>query len=960
MPDYRLTPNTDENQIARTLNEIAIELAYNYFSNSFANNYNTEIANCDRIFHQPDDDTYGPSFRERWKNNERVRNIIIVGAGAIHDAYKPVPLGADMLSAIKEIFEKEIELMPLLEKRFKQEAQEIADITGKPDLSFENYLYIVNQFLTQDDMREKIRDLVDFRHVNSLFNEIVAHLFKHSFVDVVVNFNFEESLDQAILEEVGQDNYLNVISDGDCVPINDLVVGGRLQIPVYIKPHGTFSHKSSLRFTNKHYFDLPSDIKRLLRDLFGGTCGPGPERMRVNVIMVGFAMESIEFNHILNDVLPYNSVIYHIDFKPCADGDAFFAREPKMLERFERDALSYREKRNEIYKSVSTAGFNQQTDDPVNTLTPSLGEVFSVLWRIQNNFFKTGYKPRSIARHEITSYLLYHPEYGKKALKLEMEQARRTAIHQNIESSPAYFQDKIMLELLILLNRNGGILDIAELLKGRVGFYFSQLRGDPTRQQKLTIYEILKGYSKKDITDEARLIIASEEYKRGANIFTLVSEFDEDQLDKKGFKKILSALVKELSKMFRELPPTGDLTRKELNSTSAQFLDFFEKTVLNWFDHVTGNKELLYAQGIVRLSRAVTLLYRLLKSELTSPDFKVNLITNYHKQVFNGKHYPASKAQQHLLDEIFRLLEKSWSHHYYVIDPKASAPTHNLWESFTRERVIHTNLSRAAEFDHLLLEKDWNVFLSVTETGSFLNPLRYLNNSPNDNKQRVLKEKIKKCHFIIVCSYESIRQLYPANYTKAELIEAHAAHLRIPSASGTSTLIPTENLTLLMVPFNQHNRHSSIFLQRLPQETGNYSSLKDRSTIISGASYTGKETSNTFFFNALGSVYFFRNGLSVHINPIFIGLAEGASTGRNDNSLVFRDQIKLLDIFVRHINRAFKFEMTKRGEDPSLWPKAHWLTTLQKKWETPQNSAEQYQDITPEHFLQVLYQQLDL
>ncbi|MBK6976711.1 MAG: hypothetical protein IPH28_06005 [Cytophagaceae bacterium] len=93
----------------------------------------------------------------------------------------------------------------------------------------------------------------------SVFYEILAHIFKNRFVDAVINFNFDESFDQAVLEEISTGELKKIVSDGDCVPYVDLVEEHNLKLPLYIKPHGTFSEKSSLRFTKEHYIDIPQE-----------------------------------------------------------------------------------------------------------------------------------------------------------------------------------------------------------------------------------------------------------------------------------------------------------------------------------------------------------------------------------------------------------------------------------------------------------------------------------------------------------------------------------------------------------------------------------------------------------------------------------------------------------------------------------------------------------------------------
>ena len=112
-------------------------------------------------------------------------------------------------------------------------------------------------------------------------------------VDAIINFNFDETLDQAIEDEIGPGHYYRVVSDSDCrQPLTDLSQPkGYLRLPLYIKPHGTASSKSSLRFRRGDYFLLPPDLKDLLAALIGG--------LPLRVLVIGHAMNSFEFNDIL-------------------------------------------------------------------------------------------------------------------------------------------------------------------------------------------------------------------------------------------------------------------------------------------------------------------------------------------------------------------------------------------------------------------------------------------------------------------------------------------------------------------------------------------------------------------------------------------------------------------------------------------------------------------------------------
>ena len=66
---------------------------------------------------------------------------------------------------------------------------------------------------------------------------------------------------------------------------------GRFRAPLYVKPHGTASHKSSMRFTRGDYFLLPENMRQLLLECL--------TRTDVTMIVIGFGMQSEEFSRLI-------------------------------------------------------------------------------------------------------------------------------------------------------------------------------------------------------------------------------------------------------------------------------------------------------------------------------------------------------------------------------------------------------------------------------------------------------------------------------------------------------------------------------------------------------------------------------------------------------------------------------------------------------------------------------------
>lgn len=972
-----LTKNIDAEQ-EKNIRDLAIELVYNYYSNSFGDEFNLAVTRSSDIFKGHD---IVKSFREKIEKKERVRNVLIVGAGASHDGYKAFPTGFALREEVKLLYEKEIIKKGFLADKFEAEEDEIIDITGKDELTFENYLYLLsNFFVKQNELREKIKDMTGFRHSISLFNEIVAHMLKHAFLDIVINFNFEETLDYSIEEEIGKDNYHKIISDGNCIELDQVFVDGRLKMPIYIKPHGTYSHKSTLRFTNRHYFDLPNDIKLMLEGLMEGKRGSKDSIQRVNLICVGFAMESLEFNKILNKCLPPESVIYHIELKPTPDVYEFF--KSRHLLEFVAGAKKHGREitggHNPIYRPIYMGKFSQNNPDGAaiadsNQLSAPLGELFSVLWRLGYNSFKDLYKPRSIARHEILSYLFYEPQLGILNLKgkrpgLPERIKEREYIRRFNESHPEVFLNRMLVELALALNRGNGMIDLNELLQGKIGYYYNKFEEacqlfPEQMSRKWTIFELVNQFSLKreeengslHRDDQSRAYdFFPDEYRNGKNIFVLSSLF------KNGGKG--ERLGEELKKHLLSLHlDSSDVISdyREFKSQIELLAENYSEIIRIWQDHISGERasaklefELTNAEyAFIRFERMITIFHLLFTSPILSRHFKVNFIKNFSKTVHTGKNYDLKDIsflpnRRTMLTELFRLLHKSASLHYYTINPLPYSPIHHVWESFKKRNLIHTMLGWNSAFNYLFLSESWDCLLLISETGSLLSFLHKLDKTDGEKLQKRVKNQCATRQIIIICSYEAVQQLYPNTKDLNELIKKHRNYLALQLANDGPVLT---NLTILLLNFNQHNHHTSIFLKSIsPASTD--PAMERKFTILTNQYTTEKapalpKDAGVYCFKAIGSLYNFRRGLSNSIDPIHIGFTdiETATTA------VHHDQQKLIDIFVLHVLRAFQFENLNSGGTP--WEKDDCLRKLYEH-----HDLHSGKKISTETFLMNLYQ----
>lgn len=410
---------------------------------------------------------------------EASRNILIVGAGASTNVNSHIPLAKDAVKLIERAFDakypKEVNSL------IKKELQELTTVSRLDQNDFETQLLAYSRF-DKDFVLQILKELYHLRYPVSLFYEIVAHMFKHRFIDVIVNFNFDEMLDNAIEEEMLLSEYKFIYSDGHC-PEKDaeneelLLSGSRLRVPVYIKPHGTISHMSTLRFTRKDYYEVPIRMRETLEFLFKGE-RENTSPLPINLIVVGFGLKSFELNKIFKDTINkqneskgvnINKMFYFDRFEK-ADITSRINRLPPELNGFTKD--------NVYFLPLST-----DKSAPEN-----LDNLFYTLWGRIEKQFKNDFKPKGIARHVILHHL-FNP-IAKRLLLTPFPERKSTDVLRQKTHEEEYFKDRIYVELgFEILNSNDGIINLHQLSQNRVGKYFLLLRNS---DKSANLFDFLK------------------------------------------------------------------------------------------------------------------------------------------------------------------------------------------------------------------------------------------------------------------------------------------------------------------------------------------------------------------------------------------------------------------------------------------------------------------------------------
>ena len=486
-----MSSTVSANRYEDLLGELACEFAANYVGVSVdENEYKRYVK---RVLSEDIAKTVGPR-----------RNIVVLGAGATHGTHRDIPLA---MAAINRI-EKELGIKQIaddaknhtlenlqrqnftldngIKLKYKEELRRIASHEQEKTPTFETSLAILSNFFSLGTLQEHLVNIYgkDLHFNPSFTYEIIAHLFAHRFIDVIINFNFDELLDAAVVEEIGGGNYRRIISDSDCHPLQDLLIAGRLKMPIYIKPHGTVSDQHSLRFTRDDYFRVPFSIQELLRSLLSGRIGMEEEDkdpIPVNVVTIGFGMQSVEFNHLLKDYLPKESRIYHIDLV-----DPF--KSPKTPVEQYLKSLSRVQSEDSEDPRLITIDDNHSEDR-------SLDATLVRLWeRIWDCFPKEQYKPRALWRHRLTSALFQRP-YDKQE---QDDNNRRLP-----QGKKSYLLARCYAELAMALARGKGRVSLIDLLSGRFGHYYDHYckveKGDRTFEEifsrfKISELESLGGY----------------------------------------------------------------------------------------------------------------------------------------------------------------------------------------------------------------------------------------------------------------------------------------------------------------------------------------------------------------------------------------------------------------------------------------------------------------------------------
>jgi hypothetical protein len=361
--------------------------------------------------------------------------IVVVGAGASNAACG-LPAGAKAADQLR------------IEMRNRVGNTELDDEIERLSLQFnlaEGDFETILLALSKYDRRYILRRLSEIfgrRYHPWLGYEILAHCLKHRFIDAIINFNFDEILDQTIADELGDGGFHKIILDGDC-PSNpaDWIhdTKHKFHLPLYLKPHGSASQPSSLRFTRDSYTALADGFVAVLTTLFAAD-------RPVHILVLGHAMQSIEFNHLLRRATkgrdPKNAMKFY-----------FVEEASARLERFTEGMTDH----------TYTLMFPEKSLD--------IAVALEIVWSNVCQNFKDDEKPRGIERHKLISTL-----FESRRIANWPASGRPDELAAKTKRLVNYFKDRTYVEIALSIAKAKGFASMEDLSNARVGTYFRLYR----------------------------------------------------------------------------------------------------------------------------------------------------------------------------------------------------------------------------------------------------------------------------------------------------------------------------------------------------------------------------------------------------------------------------------------------------------------------------------------------------
>ncbi|MBT8231780.1 MAG: hypothetical protein HKN51_14780 [Saprospiraceae bacterium] len=412
------------------LEELANKLVLNQITNSiedYDNKLIKKITNDDK--------------NKLVKLKKECRYVLLIGAGASHYTTNKIPLARQAYEKIRENIQQGDSLTT---KLIDDELYKNSLIYKLNKTDFESQLFAISKYFPQE-VEKNLVQLFKKKYEIGLFYEIVGHLLKHRFIDIIINYNFDEILDNVISEEIKNEDFNIIYSDGHC-PENytegTIHKNNRgLKTPIYIKPHGTSSHSSTMRFTRKDYYNISHQINKFIQTLFIGEHNKDDYKYELNLIIVGFGMKSFELNEIIKNTYEIKNKGKKRKHHTKINSYIFdYLQKDQYLESINDEV---------IYNKLNPIHFHSPNPD-------SFDIAFHELWKLIHSKYKEEYKPKGIERHILLSRIF----------------SDKTTFLNSYNTKKQYFKERTYFEITVLYLASDGLLNAVQLRKSRVYKYF--------------------------------------------------------------------------------------------------------------------------------------------------------------------------------------------------------------------------------------------------------------------------------------------------------------------------------------------------------------------------------------------------------------------------------------------------------------------------------------------------------
>lgn len=745
------------------VNVLAKYLADNYFDVTFGYPDPPMVfgSNYAKVFRGQDGKEASRSFIDA----PRVRNVVVIGAGASYAGFGPTrfPMASDAIERLRESLgvgglQQALRLVGGSQDgpkdRIAEEELRFEQLYDVPDArhDFESQLTILSKFYTLRQIQEALAGIYSPRHYPHITFETIAHLLKHRFVDVVINYNFDEVLDQAIEEELQGGDYRKVISDGDCDELSKLVVDEQLKVPVYIKPHGTIRHKSTLRFTKDAYIGMPSGLLAFTQKLLLGDTKEDTSQQRdryhVNLISIGFAFTSVELIEMLKGHKRLR--VFHFNVaKESIKRDLwknvrqigeqveqyFIGTAPSLKDAIERASSGTLEfvrpaspasdhgepKPSTVLApdvdvsghpvdspSASTVDTGEQPPVVPPTCKAAHGEpesgacspsdkpfastqqAVTQLFMTVREYFNDEYSPREITRHWFVHSLLF-------STKPESSSPVDCGVSVPTQDR-YYFLARLYIELTLALAKGNGRIDLSTLVQSRVGIYFREwIQVEPGG-----------GVSLRAICKNLQLV---DNGGFGGNVFT-TRDRDTRPVEHQEGKDVVEPQREDEKAAEPRMEREGIEAHAEEREEAERKLRELE----------SASSRVLAVQLWNSLMEAL--------NDIDEPDLKAHLDAIRIPEGQRAASPAAGVGSQHdptwptaTEEQLIGYLQSLVRSDVQELAPRFSPDAMLLLNRISPTSVIHTHLGITTRLIELVEENDWDLLLAITEQGKVLRKL---------------------------------------------------------------------------------------------------------------------------------------------------------------------------------------------------------------------------------------------